>query len=139
MEALFQIGKEIGEIRARIDKLEGEGQCDCKSPRSGKDCRCKSRRRGELKESELTQHQRRVLTFLRRNHKKIFETLNQVMASEALAVEPAVGEKLFLMSFKLISSEKQAQVTDEYRGDCCLCCPGGIWCCDISQCSTCPC
>lgn len=127
MDAMFQIGKEIGEIRSRLEKLEKDEDCDCQS-----------RRGGELKESELTDHQRRVLTFLRRNHKKVFEALNQALASDLIGLEAAVGEKLYFGSVKFMSAERHEQLlSSDYPIECCICCPDGNYCCDFAGCSYC--
>ena len=60
MEALFQIGKELGALTARVSALEFKGKCHCGSQTK------------EAVVSLLSPAQREILLQLRKAHKEIF-------------------------------------------------------------------
>jgi hypothetical protein len=65
MEALFQIGKELGALTARVLALESQK------------CGCSGSKRGELPTEAMTNEQREVLQQLRKSHKDIFARITR--------------------------------------------------------------
>ncbi len=116
MEALFQIGKELGTLSARVTALES------------KDCNCGSKSRA-VPLSALPEKQRETLLKLRKNHKEIFTRINDVLKGLDLKVTTVhmVG----------IDVPRPAAGGDE----CCYCCSNddvsGWDCCCSDDCSPC--
>lgn len=120
MEVLFQIGKELAALEARVKKIEGD------------DCGCKSRTRG-VKDANLPKEQQAVVKQLRSNHADIFAAFNKVLKDFKLPPGLAVGR------FNLMDKADLVGVDDEDR--CCMSCLNGSggyeYCCDYAGCSCC--
>src|SRR5687767_14623082 len=117
MEALFQIGKDLGALSARVAALESKGDCNCGS---------KSR---EVPLSALPEKQREALLQLRKNHKKLFTSINALLKPYKV--------KLTGLRMVDIDVPRPAAGSDE----CCYCCSnddvsGWDYCCS-DDCSPC--
>lgn len=127
MEAIFQIGKELGELRARIETLET----------TKRKCGCDGRQRA-LTEAELTDTQRQSLAILRANHGKIVEAFNTAL--ESVGVKAALKENLVVAGYTVMTVEEHLRRRGfSDRPTCCICCPDGSYCCDDYGCGSCSC
>ena len=116
MEALFQIGKEIGTLTARVSALESKDHCDCKSKTKG------------IPISALPEKQREILVQLRKNHKDIFADMNEVLKRYGL------GDKVKVSTFHLNELGVARPNAGAGSDECCYCCSnddvsGWDWCC----------
>jgi len=120
MDVLFQIGKELAALEARVKAMEGGGKCSCKSG---------SR---EAKDSELPKEQLATVKQLRSKHKEIIAGFNKVLKEAKLPPSLVVGK------FTLMDK-------DVMEGDdvdlCCMSCLNGSdgyeYCCDYNNCACC--
>ncbi|HUO98187.1 MAG TPA: hypothetical protein VMU01_05940 [Rhizomicrobium sp.] len=115
MEALFEIGKELGSLTARVSALETKKDCGCGKAKS----------RG-VPLSQMTDTQREVTVHLRKSHKELFKALNEVIAQFGLAEKVRVGT----LGLVNVGRPSVSAGTD----DCCFCCSnegvsGWDYCC----------
>ena len=120
MEILFQVGKELATLEARVKAIE-EGECSCKG---------KGR---AAKDSELPKEQLATVKQLREKHAKIFAGFNKVLKDLKIPGSVVVGR------FTLKYPQDLVGVDDEDQ--CCICCLDGAggyeYCCDYAGCSCC--
>ena len=109
MEALFQIGKELGALTARVSALESKGKCHCDSKTK------------EAVVSLLSPAQREILLQLRKAHKEIFSGINDVLKQHGL------GDKIKVSGLRLIDVDIPVNPKSEL---CCYCCLDGSYCCN---------
>ncbi len=109
MEALFQIGKELGALTARVSALESKGKCHCGSQTK------------EAVVSSLSPAQREILLQLRKAHKEIFSGINDVLKQHGL------GDKIKVSGLRLIDVDISVNPKSEL---CCYCCLDGSYCCN---------
>lgn len=114
MEALFQIGKELGALTARVAALELHK------------CRCGSKR-GELSSETMTSQQRETLQQLRRSHNAIFAGINELLKQHNL------GDKIKVSGLRLVDVNFPINPQSEV---CCYCCLDGNYCCN-ADCTPC--
>ncbi len=117
MEALFQIGKDIGALSERVSALESK---------SKENCGCKSKS-SEAPMRALSNEQKEVLSQLRKNHEAIFTGINDVLKQYGL------GDKIKVSSVRLINVNIPISPKSEV---CCYCCLDGSYCCN-SDCEPC--
>ena len=116
MEALYQIGRDLGALSARVSALETKGGCGCGKAKS----------RG-IPLSQQTEEQRHVTMQLRKSHKEMFAALNEVIAQFGLADKVRIGT----VGLVNVGRPSVSAGTD----DCCFCCatPGDVsgpdYCC----------
>ena len=116
MEALFQIGKDLGTLSARVTALEAKG-CNCGSKSTA------------VAPSTLPQRQRETLMRLRRNHKEVFTRINDILRQ--------FDVKVTMVRMVDMDVPRPAAGSDE----CCYCCSnddvsGWDYCCS-DDCSPC--
>lgn len=83
-----------------------------------------------IPDSELTDQQRAILTYLRDKNADLLAAFTKAL--ESLGVEDAFGKNLNVMGFTVMDSK-----TLPPEGLCCICCPDGTFCCHGSTCSGC--
>jgi hypothetical protein len=110
MEALFQIGKELGALTARVLALESQK------------CGCGGSKRGELPTEAMTNEQREVLQQLRKSHKDIFARINEVLR------EYNLGDKIKARGLRLVNVNVPITPHSDL---CCYCCLDGHYCCNF--------
>lgn len=120
MEALFQIGKDLGTLEARVKALESSAKCGCRSKTTG------------VAESALPKEQKAILAEVRSKHKEIVAGFNDVLKRLKLA------DRVKIDGFQLVDIGFARDDEDQ----CCMCCnldgqSGWQYCCDYSGCSTC--
>src|SRR5690348_581759 len=119
MEALFQIGKELGALEARVRSLEAA------------DCGCKSK--GAKKPgAEPPEEQRAILAQVTAKHGQIVKGFNEVLK------ELGLGTLVKINGFHLVGVDVRQDDEDQ----CCMCCQldeqsGWQYCCDYQGCATC--
>lgn len=117
MEAMYQIGKEIGELAARVGALETRG------------CRCRGDRKPR---AGLPKAQQAMLAEIEEKHSEIVAGFNEVLRKLKLHDRIKVGGINLVDGGVRLDDEEQ----------CCMCCKldeqsGWQYCCDYSGCSTC--
>lgn len=117
MEAIYQIGKEIGDLSARVSALEA-GQCNGK------------RKPGLPR--PLPKAQQAILSEVRERHSEIIAGFNDVLKKLKLSDRVKVG------GINLVDAGTRLDDEEE----CCMCChldgqSGWQYCCDFRGCSTC--
>ena len=119
MEALFQIGKELGELRTRVDALEA------------KKCGCSKKGVGSGKE-QLTGEDRAILAFLKEKHLEITASFGSAL--EAAGLSKLTSKRLVVRGYRI-----GPEPVGERRPDiCCTIATGtGNYCCDEFNCSFC--
>jgi hypothetical protein len=115
MEALFQIGKELGALTARVSALESKEKCGCGSKSKG------------LPLGALSNQQREILLKLRKSHKEIFAGINNVLEQHGL------GDKIKVSGLRLVDVDIPQNPKSEV---CCYCCLDGNYCCN-ADCTPC--
>ena len=115
MEALFQIGKELGSLTARVSALETKGPCNCGPKNKGTPL------------SELSDKEREITLKLRKNHKKLFAGINGLLKQYGLADQIRVSTVRFV-------GADVPRVIGAGTDDCCFCCQnegvsGPDYCC----------
>ena len=98
----FQIGKELGELKARLDNIEGAG------------CGCRGKARGAARRTPLCGK-------LESLHPLIIDAVNKVLA--ASFTDSKIDTQLYLRNYVL--SERQVSSDDI----CCYYCENGDYCC----------
>jgi hypothetical protein len=120
MEVLFQIGKDLAALQARVDAIESSK------------CSCKSKGRS-LKDSELPKERLAELKQLRAKHAQLFAGFNKVLKDLKLPAGLAVGRITLMDKGKLVGEDDE--------DICCICCLDGSggyeYCCDYAGCSCC--
>lgn len=118
MEAIYQIGKEIGDLAARVGALEAS-ECNCKKKKA------RSSKR-------VPKAQQAILADVRDKHPEIIAGFNDVLKKLKLSDRVKVG------GINLVDAD--VGVDDE--DICCMCCEldgqsGWTYCCDYYNCSSC--
>ena len=118
MEALYQMGKEMGALEARISALEA-GRCRGDEERSGA-------------AKPLPKAQKALLSEIKVKHSEIIDGFNDVLKKLKLS------DRLKIGGINLV--DVGVRLDDEE--ECCMCChldgqSGWQYCCDFQQCSTC--
>jgi hypothetical protein len=104
VETLYQIGKDLEKLNARVLSLEVKGKCNCHSESSG------------IPISDLPEGQREILLQLRKNHKEIFAKLNDVLKQFGLGGKGKISE------FHLVDINRPRPSVGAGSDDCCYCC-----------------
>ena len=120
MEALFQIGKDLGALEARVRSLESH-KCDCKGGR-----------RKAVADADLPPEQREILSRVREEHFRLVSGFNQVLK------EAGIADKVKIDGFTLVDVGVDRDDVDY----CCMSCylgekSGWQYCCDFDNCSSC--
>lgn len=120
MEALFQIGKDLGALEARVRSLETS------------DCDCHSKRRG-TREADLPAEQRAILAEVKEKHDQLVAGFNKVLKQVKLA------DRVKIDGFQLVDVGVDRE---DDVDQCCMSCQldgqsGWQYCCDYQGCSTC--
>lgn len=126
MDSLYEIGKDVGEVRARLQKLEQQaGGCGCKLRGSTGSL--------GLSIAEMSSAQRKTVAFLQSNHARVVAALNAAL--ESLELDKEAGERIVVSGFQLAP----ASIVNQRPRDniCCLCQRDGVYCCDDQGCGTC--
>lgn len=120
MEALFQIGKELASLEARVRVIE-DGKCSCKSKSRG------------IKDTNLPKEQLAAVKQLRSKHAEVFAGFNKVLRDLKLPESLVVGRLTLVDKHDLVGVDDEDQ--------CCMCCLNGSdgyeYCCDYAGCSCC--
>lgn len=120
MEVLFQIGKELATLYARVKAIE-DGKCSCKSKSRG------------VKDEDLPKEQLAAMKQIRRKHAEIFAGFNKVLKDLQLPQGLAVGRLTLMDKADLVGLDDEDQ--------CCMSCLNGSggyeYCCDYAGCSCC--
>ena len=114
MEALFQIGKELGALTARVSTLETKEKCRCGS--KGKEVS-----KGAMSNEVMSNEQREILSQLRKSHKDIFAAINNVLKQFDL------GNKIKVSGLRLVDVNVPINPQSDL---CCYCCFDGNYCCN---------
>jgi hypothetical protein len=119
MEALFQIGKDLGALESRVKALESAGKCDCKGSR-------------RASVASLPAEQKKTFQEIKDKHEQIVAGINDVLKRLKLA------DRVKLDGFTLVD----VGVNRDDEDQCCMCCSldeqsGWQYCCDYSGCSSC--
>lgn len=117
MKALFEIGKELGELRTRMDAFERK-KCGC----SGK---------AAPAEDNPTEDEQAVLAYLKENHDKIAQAFNNALAQ--MGLPKVAAEPLVLRGFRIGPPPRAGE---RYR-ICCVKLAQLNFCCDDAGCTWC--
>ena len=128
MDALYQIGQDIGTLRSRVEVLEKRGRCKCHGASRG------------LRDAEMTPAQRRTVKYLRANREVLIEAVQKALAEVGLG--KAAGEELHVSGLYLSPPEQYAELrrrgSSGSADECCICCPSGNYCCAMDCNFCCP-
>lgn len=120
MEVLFQIGKDVAALEARVRAIED------------KHCSCKSKSQA-VQDADLPKEQLTTLKQIRSKHAAIFAGFNKVLKDLKLS------EKLAVSRITLVPEGSLVGVDDEDQ--CCMSCLNGSdgyeYCCDYAGCQCC--
>ncbi|HLY60850.1 MAG TPA: hypothetical protein VKV95_08890 [Terriglobia bacterium] len=125
MEIGFQIGKELGELRSRVELLE--------SSLKHRDCNCheKTRKHRALSPSEMTKLQRDALEILNDMQPDITAAVNKFINS-------GLKGKGHRMAFQVVGLKLQDvsnRSVERQAGGCpWICCDGEYYCCPAATC-----
>lgn len=120
MENLYQIGRDVGLLQAKVERLEkaGKSECGCKGNQINSDA--------ALAESELTEAQKKNLVAIRENIADIFEKVNSILSNAGATA------RLSRIEFSDSPSEKLVDC-GRFPQDWC-CCKSGSYKCPCSSC-----
>ena len=117
MEAMYQIGKEIGDLAARVSALEG-GKCNC--------------RKKETSRMPLPKAQQAILAEIKEKHADIIAGFNDVLKKYKLSDRVKVGGINLVDVVTRLDDEDQCCMSCNIDGQ-----SGWQYCCDYSACSSC--
>jgi len=114
MSSEYQQGKDIGEIKARLESLSGTDDHHLR-------CGCKGRM-GERASSQLTAENLRVLRLMRENATQIKNGIEDVFLSAG--IKPQLAEKFLVAAFSIVDPDDTSASTPltpwgPYIGACC--------------------
>ena len=118
MEALYQMGKDLGALEARVSTLESH-RCKCRGGKGGAG-------------KPVPEEQKAILAEVRKRHADIVAGFGDVLRKLGLS------DKVKVAGINLV--DLGVQLDDEDQ--CCMCCQldgqsGWHYCCDFRSCSSC--
>lgn len=121
MDNSYQLGRDIGFLQARVERLEqvSKNGCGCKGTQEAGSA--------ALQESEMTETQKKNLAVIRENIGSIYETVNSILAKAGATT------RLSRIEFSDSPSPKFVDC-GRYPQDWC-CCTNGSYKCPCSTCS----
>ena len=119
MDALFQIGKDLGALESRVKALEGGGDCGCKGKR-------------QANMASLPAAQKATFREIKDKREQLVAGINDLLKKLKLA------DRVKLDGLTLVD----IGVVRDDEDQCCMCCAldgqsGWQYCCDYSGCSSC--
>lgn len=117
MDALFQVGKDLGALEVRVKALETSGKCGCKS---------------KTTMTALPKETKAVLAEIKAKHNELVSGFSDVLKKLKLS------DRVKIDGFQLVDIDVIRDDVDR----CCMSCKldeqsGWQYCCDYSECSTC--